>query len=340
MMSMLGSVQKKTPCIFETIILEQTSTKHANQSYMVVAGENVSRHAIDSNIECATATEKLDGTCVYVHEFHNKPWLWARLYRKPTRAAEKRFRAFHRAHRQWRLTASRGAGETEEPRFEWGSLMKDFKEVPPDWIPAQKVRLNEEGQPLPDDSGHIPGWVPVDPCSRQHLWHLSAVDLKNGIAIVLCLSSDDEPIKLQITTVPLQSLLESTLELIGTSINANPYEIGSKQHPLHVLVRHGAITFDKPPPLLHCDLKPWFENCPEGLVEGIVWHCHDGQLFKLHRCHLGLRWPISGRLRLHTYPIIVRIDPALLDAGATSQFALLSNCNGRTFSSITKVELL
>ncbi|KAK2185796.1 hypothetical protein NP493_222g02012 [Ridgeia piscesae] len=340
-MSTLGSVQQKLSCVFETIVLEQSSAKRANQSYAVVASENVSKHAIDSKIESATVTEKLDGTCVYVHEFQGKPWLWARLDRKPTKAADKRFKTFQRTHREWRLTASRGGGETEEPIFEWGSLVKDFKEVPSNWIPAQQVPLNEEGEPLADKIGHIPGWVPVDPSSRQHLWHLSTVDLTNGTAIILRPSSDDDTaeIKLEITTAPLHLLLESTLELIGTNINANPYQLGTKQQPLHVLVRHGAITFAKSPPLQFSDLKAWFETCPDGRVEGIVWHCHDGQMFKLHRTHLGLTWPISGRLRLHTYPVIVNVDLTPMDTAATPQFASLSNHNGTLFSSITEINM-
>ena len=339
-MAKLGSVQKKISCVFQTIILDQSSTKRANQSYTVVAGETLSNHAIDSNIERATATEKLDGTCVYVREFHGKPWLWARLDRRPNKAAEKRCRVFQREHREWLLNASRGGGETGEPSFEWDSLAKDFKDVPHDWIPAQKVPLDKDGQPLPDDHGHIPGWIPVDPASRQHLWHLATVDLNNGVAIILQPSNDSAI--LEITTVPLQSLLESTLELIGTYINGNPYQLGTKQQPLHVLVRHGAIVFDKPPPapLLYRDLKYWFENSADGLVEGIIWHCRDGQLYKLHRCHLGLKWPVSGRMRLHTYPISVKIHDALIDKSSTSQFASLGRCNGRTFSSITEVASL
>ena len=334
-MSTLGSVQRKISCVFQTIILDQSSTKRATQSYSVVAGETLSKCAIDSNIECATATEKLDGTCVYVHGFRGKPWLWARLDRKPNKPAEKRFRVFQRAHREWSLNASRGGGETGEPSFQWDSLAKDFKEVPHDWIPAQKVPLDKDGQPLPDDNGHIPGWVPVDTAARQHLWHLATVDLHSGVAIILRPSNDSAI--LEITTVPLHSLLESTLELIGTNVNANPYRLGTKQQPLHVLVRHGAIVFDKPPPLLYCDLKSWFEDSAEGLVEGIVWHCNDGQLYKLHCCHLGLKWPDSGRMRLHTYPISVNIHDAYT---STSQFGSLGRCNGRTFSSIAEVASL
>jgi hypothetical protein len=48
------------------------------------------------------------------------------------------------------------------------------------------------------------------------------VNYEFGIALVLRHHPDD-PGVLEISAVPLSELLEQTLELIGTSINGNPY---------------------------------------------------------------------------------------------------------------------
>lgn len=39
------------------------------QQYQVVATETVNPAALEANIDCAVATEKLDGTCCYVTMF-------------------------------------------------------------------------------------------------------------------------------------------------------------------------------------------------------------------------------------------------------------------------------
>lgn len=65
------------------------------------------------------------------------------------------------------------------------------------------------------------GWVPVDKHSKQYCWHSSVVNYEAGIALVLKHHAD--PGLLEISPVPLSEILEQTLELIGTNINANPY---------------------------------------------------------------------------------------------------------------------
>ena len=39
------------------------------QPFQVVATENVNPVALEAHIDCALATEKLDGTCCYVSEY-------------------------------------------------------------------------------------------------------------------------------------------------------------------------------------------------------------------------------------------------------------------------------
>lgn len=57
-------------------------------------------------------------------------------------------------------------------------------------------------------------------------------------------------------------------------------DIGSKRNPLHFLVLHGDITLSESPELSLPAIKNWFST-QQGLVEGIVWHCPNGKLFKV-----------------------------------------------------------
>lgn len=107
--------------------------------------------------------------------------------------------------------------------------------------------------------------------------------------------------------MPLADLLEQTLELIGTNINGNPYGLGSKKHPLHLLIPHGAFQIRNLPTLKHNDLLSWFEGCREGKIEGIVWHCSDGCLIKVHRHHLGLCWPIPDPY-MNSKPVVINMN--------------------------------
>ena len=98
------------------------------------------------------ATEKLDGTCVYVAEFDGTPWLWARHDRKPNKVADRTFKKFQNTHRAWVAGGKAGS----QPQFQW-DVASDFKDVPHYWVPASDVIKNDNGIPLPDDNGHIPG---------------------------------------------------------------------------------------------------------------------------------------------------------------------------------------
>lgn len=304
-MRRLGSVQQKIPCVFTTEVKEEPSRKRDSQSYQVIASETVNPIAVDADVESAIPTEKVDGTCCYVSLFRGQPYLWARLDRKPNKQAEKRFRKHLHLHRS-------GKG------FSW-NVAEDFKSVPETWIPAHRVkRVND--QPLPDENGHIPGWVPVDRGSKPYCWHSSVVDYELGAALVLRPTShnnqnnhnnhsqeEQQWSELELRAVPLNELLEQTLELIGTNVNGNPYALGSKKHPLHCLVPHGSLPVSEGPPLDFHKLKAWFQTRPEGRVEGVVWHCGDGTLLKLHRHHVGLRWPEEDTL-LGSRSVVVNVD--------------------------------
>ena len=284
--------------MYETEVVEERSNKRPHQSYKIVASDRLRDEHL---IKTAIVSEKIDGTCSYIADFQDEPWLWARHDKKPTKAADKKFKKFQTVHRAWQVCHE---PNIPEPCFNW-NILSDFKETPTNWIPASGVEICD-GNPIPDEHGHIPGWVPVDTTSKQHVWHLSSVDLSKGIGLFLMPITDNENM-LQLTILELKSLVGSTVELIGTNVNGNPYKLGNKEHPVHLLVRHGSIPFLNQPPLIYDELKSWFENDPEGSVEGIVWHCQNGKLFKLHRHHMGLKWPLE-QLRLNRIKVRINID--------------------------------
>ena len=288
----LCSVRDKISCVFETSVVHDTSSKkRPDQHFQVVAATDRLRPDaafLFTGQSSARPTEKLDGTCTSVRQWNGRPWLWARHDRKPTKAAEKR----HRGATSVRRCTSAGG---DEDAFVW-NVETDFKDVPPGWTAA--------GSGLPDAGGHIPGWVPIDPKSQTHCWHLTAVDLEDpGVALVL--QPQNNCSGLEITLRQLSELESCTLELIGTNINANPYHLGSRQHPIHFLVRHGILQIND---YLHTpeSLMEWFDTAA-GAVEGIVWHCVDERMFKLHRHHLGIKWPIE-RPRLIMLPVVVNLE--------------------------------
>lgn len=58
--------------------------------------------------------------------------------------------------------------------------------------------------------------------NKQYCWHSSVVDHNSGTALVLRPSADDGD-SLEVAAVPLEDLMEHTLELVGTNVNGNPY---------------------------------------------------------------------------------------------------------------------
>ncbi|XP_043565815.1 uncharacterized protein C12orf29 homolog [Chiloscyllium plagiosum] len=309
-----GSVQQKIPTAFSTAVKDEPATKRHNQSYRVLATGELSLKALEAGIHHAIATEKVDGSCCYVTKYKDSPYLWARLDRKPTKQAEKRFRRFQ---------SSKTSTE-----FTW-NLDDDFRTVTESWIPAHGVpQVN--GRLQPDENGHIPGWVPVERGSKPYCWHLSTVNYDAGLALVLRPCSEKN--LLEITVVPLMELLEQTLELVGTHINGNPYGLGNKKQPVHFLISHGSLQIEKPLMLNLTDLITWFEGSPEGKVEGIVWHCKNGVLFKLHRHHLGLQWPVQDPY-LTARPLFVNVDLTRYecDPETKSSFLVFARLNGKQF---------
>ena len=57
--------------------------------------------------------------------------------------------------------------------------------------------------------------------------------------------------------------------------------IGNKRNPLHFLVIHGSLGVKNPPDFKLESVKYWFDSSDSGRVEGIVWHCPSGALYKV-----------------------------------------------------------
>ncbi|KAG7222866.1 hypothetical protein INR49_028106 [Caranx melampygus] len=286
-MRRLGSVQQKIPCVFVTEVKEEQSRKRAGQPFQVVATDTVNPIALEASVDCALATEKLDGTCCYVTVYKGEAYLWARLDRKPNKQAEKRFKKHQHTHRSCK-------GPTPLLSTCQWNVEEDFKTVPETWIPAHRVK-HHNGRPLPDEHGHIPGWVPVEKDNKQYCWHSSVVDYQAGKALVLRPSADGGEDELEIAAIR------------------------------------------NPPPVDFQQLCSWFQESPDGRVEGIVWHCNDGTLIKVHRHHLGLRWP-DGEPSFSERPVVVRVDREVSEYdGSTDLFSSFSSLSGRCFSRLQDV---
>ncbi|XP_074654384.1 RNA ligase 1-like [Tubulanus polymorphus] len=293
----LGSVQFKVSCVFKTVVVEEGSKKRKYQTFKVIASSELKPEIIEQHESLKTAiiSEKLDGTCCLIQNWQGKPWLWARLDRKLNKLSERKFRKVKILHREWEKNGRTG----EEPTFTWTDA--DFKDVPSCWQPASGVKI-ENGIAQADINGHIPGWIPVSPGSRQYCWHLTPVDFKLQIALLL----RENEHGLEIVAVPLDSICGHTVELIGTNINGNPYGIGSRDAPIHMFVVHGSISNIKIPELNREVLNEWFTSTQDGAIEGVVWHCEDGTLFKVHRHHLELPWPVESP-RLCQIPVYINV---------------------------------
>ncbi|XP_006036109.2 uncharacterized protein C12orf29 homolog, partial [Alligator sinensis] len=113
--------------------------------------------------------------------------------------------------------------------------------------------------------------------------------------------------------------------------------LGSKKHPVHLLVPHGAFEIKNPPVLKHNDILSWLDNGTEGEIEGIVWHCNDGTLIKLHRHHLGLRWPIA-ETHLNSQPVVVSWTKYDYDFESQSLFHHFSKLDGQRFSRLKDIK--
>lgn len=330
------AVQQKISCVFVTGVQNEPSKKRANQLFKVTASDVLNPDVASDDIDAADVTEKVDGTCCLIEEYQGQPWIWARFDRKPSKAGDKKFQRY-----QTQMRSRKESGEMRDPpTFHW-DFNKDFKEVPENWIPASGIKVID-GIPQPDSHGHTPGWVPVERNSRQYCWHLASVHLDKGLGLVLRPSEDNTA--LVVECAPLSQLCGKTCELIGTNVNGNPYGLGSKQDPLHFLVVHGSFPVICPSPLNGPALREWLEGERDdgsNVVEGIVWHCPSGRLFKLHRHHLNLPWPVKNS-HLSEKPVKISVDAATydIDMEMKSQFSMLAAAHNQVAGKLCEIHHL
>ena len=68
-MSEMLNVQEKIPCIFKTVVLEESSQKKKWQTFSVVAGSEPQEELMDIALDQLYPSEKVDGTCCCVKTF-------------------------------------------------------------------------------------------------------------------------------------------------------------------------------------------------------------------------------------------------------------------------------
>lgn len=71
-MDKLASVKGKLECVFEIAIVNKPSSKRPNQVFRVSATDTLRQEAKDHGIDDALASEKIDGTCVFITPFNGK----------------------------------------------------------------------------------------------------------------------------------------------------------------------------------------------------------------------------------------------------------------------------
>lgn len=125
---------------------------------------------------------------------------------------------------------------------------KHGKQPPANFVAAQEPDPN---------TGHWPGWIPVDFSRPENKWHEEAFG--------------GDPLG-----VPFA---DGTYELCGPKVQGNPEGYG-----YHVLVRHGAIPCPFSPRGFE-SLREWFKGKD---IEGIVWHHPDGRMVKIKKKDFGL----------------------------------------------------
>lgn len=109
----------------------------------------------------------------------------------------------------------------------------------------------------PDEkTGHWPGWLPVGD-GPEDQWHRSV----DGY---------------------LDIVSDGTYELVGEKVRGNPYNLSG-----HFLYQHGFRKLHDCPRDFE-GLKSWFAD---NILEGIVWHHHDGRMVKIKRKDFGYNWP-------------------------------------------------
>eukprot|EP00996_Jenningsia_fusiforme_P002255 NODE_3091_length_1052_cov_24.282154_g2839_i0.p1 GENE.NODE_3091_length_1052_cov_24.282154_g2839_i0~~NODE_3091_length_1052_cov_24.282154_g2839_i0.p1 ORF type:complete len:293 (+),score=54.45 NODE_3091_length_1052_cov_24.282154_g2839_i0:96-881(+) len=250
----LNAVTDKIPCIYEIEVTPAASKKHAGQNFSTIATGRLAAGCA-AIVADGVATEKIDGTCCMVRN--------GQLCRRHDRKLSK----------QGEANLLKLPSDAEFADISWQP--GDWKDVPATWTTD-----------FPCPTGrHWIGWVPV---TAEDKWHATALS-PDGLAANLVVPKEGGGGGFEVRSEPLAAHEGESFELIGSKVQSNPYRLPGTAH---LLVRHGSLAFAEKPPTTLAELVKWFENDPNGAVEGIVWHSPHG-MAKIHRHHLGLPWPLA-----------------------------------------------
>lgn len=311
----LCTVRSKIKCIFEIDVNFEKSAelKLSKKYFYVSASETFRNEFLLKKKEGCLPTEKIDGTSTIIKKYNDKAWLWVRRDRKLKKQA-----------------AAKKIENEETFVFD----IDNYKIVPEDWIAGESYIDDKTGQLVPDKQGEIMGWIPLD-SDKMHKWHAETVDYDNNRILVLNVLKENDELTFELNLDLLSDHEGQSFELIGTNINGNPYKIGTKKCPIHFLILHGCIPVCN---FLKGDfnyesITNWFVNEEENNrgMEGIVWHCSDGDMFKLTMPHLKLKWPTENT-KLNTRPILINIT----NTDTSNKYInRLLRLNGQSFKSLS-----
>ena len=106
-----------------------------------------------------------------------------------------------------------------------------------------------------DETGHVVGWIPVEPTDPSNKWLLS---------------------------IPMPTE-DGTYEFCGPKMQGNPEGL-----PEHMFIRHGVVTVNAP-----VTFEGIREYLSASNIEGIVWWKDGVPIAKIKRRDFGLSWPVK-----------------------------------------------
>lgn len=205
--------------------------------------------------------------------------------------------------------------------------------IPANWI--QTGADVEDVAPGVNIPGNVPrhliGFMPLD---KGDKWHIDChVKTATGYCMdmINLLDLNDDKTGLEYKQVPVTSLDNHSVEVMGPKFQTNPHHLS-----MHCVMRHGLIELRDFPDLTEyanseseaknveedettytgtgtrsgtqpdprSAIKNWFIHSPQGkFLEGVVLHLENGQMFKIHRHHLDLEWTADGTPPLDQIPL-------------------------------------
>ncbi len=141
----------------------------------------------------------------------------------------------------------------DRKKIKKGPHKGEYKEAPEGWVKCQDPDI---------ESGHFPGWLPVDFSLNDNKYYAMAWNFL------------DKPLD------------EGTYELCGIVINNNNERLNSL-----TFFKHGSE-------ILECNARS-YDSIKKYLIdndiEGIVWHHSDGRMSKIKKFDFGIQWEIDWK---------------------------------------------